>query len=224
MSSSPEAATVDAADAAARAAFDFAQLAPPAPSERPPSVHEASSLAAAILARAEADAARVREEARSSGFAEGFATGQAEARAQLEPAAAALGDALAGVRDLRERSADAVERHAVDLAIQIAEKVLAGTLAIEPDRVLDVVRGSLHAIIEREQVVVQVNPDDLELVRATATDLAASLGGMEHLEIQQERRVPRGGALVRTSLGEVDARISTKLEKARAVVEAELGA
>src|SRR5436305_2394067 len=130
MSSSPSAAP-DAAEAAARAAFDFAQLTPPPQSERPPSVQEASSRAAAILARAEADAARVREEARSSGFAEGFAAGQAEARAQLEPAAAALGEALAGVRELRERSADAVERHAVDLAIQIAEKVLAGALAVE---------------------------------------------------------------------------------------------
>src|SRR5438270_11721713 len=144
MSSSPD-AVASAADAAARAAFDFAQLTPPPASERPPSLDEASARAAAIVARAEAEAARVREEARSAGFAEGFAAGQAEARAQLEPGAAAIGEALAGVRELRERSADAVERHAVDLAIQIAEKVLAGALAVEPERVLDVVRGSLPA-------------------------------------------------------------------------------
>jgi flagellar biosynthesis/type III secretory pathway protein FliH len=165
----------------------------------------------------------VREEARSAGFAEGYAAGQAEARAQLEPAATAIGEALTGLRELHARAADSVERHAVDLAIQVAEKVVAGALEVGPERVLDVVRGALHAIVERERVVVLVNPDDLELVRASADDLAGSLGGMEALEIQQERRVPRGGALLRTAVGEVDARISTKLEKARTVIEAELG-
>jgi len=215
MNSSPE--------AAARAAFDFAQLTPSPESERAPRLDEAVSHAQAIVAQAEADAARVRDEARSAGFQEGFAAGQAEARVQLEPAASALSEALAALRDLQARSADTVERHAVDLAVRIAEKVLAGALEVEPERVLDVVSGALHAIVERERVVVQVNPDDLELVRASVDDISRSLGGIDHLDVQQERRVPRGGALLRTAVGEVDARISTKLEKARAVIEAELG-
>ena len=41
--------------------------------------------------------------------------------------------------------------------------------------------------------------------------------------MQAERRVARGGAIVRTPDGEVDARVETKLERAREVVEAALG-
>ena len=67
-----------------------------------------------------------------------------------------------------------------------------------------------------------VNPDDLELVRETAGTLLAELGGMEHLEIQSDRRVPRGGTVVRTAEGEVDATIETKLARAREVLEREL--
>jgi flagellar biosynthesis/type III secretory pathway protein FliH len=60
-------------------------------------------------------------------------------------------------------------------------------------------------------------------MRSSVADVAGSLGGIEHLEVQEERRVGRGGAIVRTALGEVDARIETKLERVRAVVEQELG-
>ena len=100
------------------------------------------------------------------------------------------------------------------LAMHMAEKVVAGAIAAEPERLLDVVRGALRTIVERERVVVLVHPDDLGLMRDGMAELTGSLGGMEHLEVQEERRVGRGGAILRTSFGEVDARVETKLERA----------
>ena len=104
--------------------------------------------------------------------------------------------------------------------MRIAEKVVAGSVDVEPARLLDVVRGALRTIVERERVVVLVHPDDLDLLRDGLAELTGSLGGIEHLEVQEERRVARGGAILRTSFGEVDSRIETKLARAReAVVE-----
>jgi flagellar biosynthesis/type III secretory pathway protein FliH len=60
-------------------------------------------------------------------------------------------------------------------------------------------------------------------VNEAMTEIAGSLGGIEHVDVQEERRVPRGGAVVRTTVGELDARIATKLERAREAVEAQLG-
>jgi flagellar assembly protein FliH len=70
---------------------------------------------------------------------------------------------------------------------------------------------------------VLVHPDDLDVVRAAADGLAAELGGIEHCEVQAERRLARGGAVVRTDEGQVDASIETQLTRARELVEAELG-
>jgi flagellar biosynthesis/type III secretory pathway protein FliH len=210
--------------AAPGAAFDFEQLAPPAPDQqRIPSMGEAASQARKIVAAAEAEAERIRTEAAQQGHAAGFEAGRAEARADLAPVVAAVSEAVEQLRDKQEHAADAVERQAVVLAVEIAEKVVAGAIAVEPERVLDVVRGALRAIVERERLVIQVNPDDLGLVTEGMEELAGSLGGIEHVDVQEERRVPRGGATVRTSVGEVDARISTKLERAREAVEAQLG-
>jgi flagellar assembly protein FliH len=106
--------------------------------------------------------------------------------------------------------------------MRVAEKVVAGTIEAQPERLLDVVRGALRTLVERERVVVLVHPDDLGLMRDGVAELTASLGGMEHLEVQEERRVGRGGAILRTNFGEVDSRLHTKLERAREAIEKEL--
>ena len=88
---------------------------------------------------------------------------------------------------------------------------------------LDVVRGALRAVVERERLVIQVNPEDLEIVREGIDELRGSLGGIGHIDVQEERRVQRGGALIRTSVGEIDANIRAKLDRAREAVVKELG-
>ena len=100
--------------------------------------------------------------------------------------------------------------------------MLGGAIAVDPELVLEAVRGALRGIVERERVTVLVHPEDLELVRDAMDDVRASLGGIEHCEVQAERRVSRGGAVVRTPEGDVDARTETKLVRAREVVEAAL--
>jgi flagellar assembly protein FliH len=182
-------------------------------------------LAVVESARAEADA--IREAARAEGFAagqaEGFAAAQAMAQAQLAPAVQALGTAAEALAAERGALAEQVESRAVELALELAEKVVAGAIAAQPERVLDVVRGALRAVVERERLVIQVNPEDLEIVREGLDELAGALGGIEHVEVQEERRVQRGGAVIRTAVGEVDAKIRTKLDRAREAVLEGLG-
>src|SRR4051794_31824044 len=117
MSSSPSAAP--------GAAFDFEQL-DGTPRQRPPSLHDAATRARSIVAAAEAEADRIRAEAAQHGYAEGFEAGRAEARIDLGPALQALSEAVEAVRDYQAQSAGTVEREAVALAIEIAEKVVAG--------------------------------------------------------------------------------------------------
>ena len=196
--------------------FDFEALEPPAP---PVLAEDAADAVMETLAQARADAEQLREDAR----AEGFAAGRAEAMVSLEPALAALAEAVSGVHAAQIEASERLERQAVDLGLALAEKVLAGVLNLEPERVIESVRGALRGLVERERVTVLVNPDDLELVRGAMDDLRASLGGIEHCVVEAERRVRRGGCVVRTPDGDVDAGIDTKLARAREVIEQQIG-
>ena len=171
------------------------------------------------LAEAEAEAQTLRAAARADGLREG----REEALAALTPALEALAQAAEAVQIDQIARAERLEAHAVDLGLFLAEKVVGGAIAVKPELVVEAVRGALRGIVERERVTVLVHPDDLELVRDAMDGVRASLGGVEHCEVQAERRVSRGGAIVRTPDGDVDARVETKLQRAREVVEAAIG-
>ena len=205
------------------AAFSFDQLPPePAGARITSASADPRAMAEDFMAAARAEADDLRHTARQQGYEEGYQAGIAAAREELAPAATAMAHALAEAQQLRAEAADQVEARAVELSLRLAEKVLAGTLEVQPERVVDVVRGALRCLVDRERVTVQVNTLDLELVRDAVEPIASTLGGIDNIDVQEDRRVARGGALVRSAAGEVDATIETKLARAREVLESEL--
>lgn len=67
-----------------------------------------------------------------------------------------------------------------------------------------------------------VNPQDLELLTGAVESLKAELGGIEHIDVQADRRVTRGGAIAQTAFGEIDTTVTAQLQAAREIVEAAL--
>ena len=173
-----------------------------------------------VLAEARAEAEQLREAAR----AEGFAAGRAEALDALEPALAAL-DAGRRRRPRRSRlaAAEQLERRAVELGLALAQKVVGGALEVEPERVLEAVTARCAGSSSASASPCSSTRTTSRSCARRWTSMRASLGGIEHCVVQAERRVGRGGCIVRTPVGDVDARVETKLERAGEVVAAALG-
>jgi flagellar biosynthesis/type III secretory pathway protein FliH len=207
--------------------FSFEVLEPlaalPAPGATAPQAAPAALTPDEELAVARAEAEQLRRAAREQGFQEGFASGHAQALEEAAAGAAALAQAGIALQAEAAAAATRLEDEAVRLALSLAEKIVAGALAVAPELVVDAVRHALRGVVERERVTVLVHPADLDLVQEAMGAIRRELGGMEHVEVQAERRVQAGGAVVRHAAGEIDARIETKLERAREVVQAELG-
>lgn len=178
-------------------------------------LEEASPLAreqalAAAQARAETAAAEALAQARE----EGFAAGLADAEEHLAPLRTALAEAVRELERQVEQAAAETERQAVELAIALAEKILHVALDADPALVVSVVTGALRRVASRESIVLDVNPADVEIVRAAADQIQSELGNVPHLEVAGERRVGRGGCVVRTIEGEIDARLDQQLGRA----------
>ncbi|HVY97624.1 MAG TPA: FliH/SctL family protein [Solirubrobacterales bacterium] len=171
-----------------------------------------------VVAEAEDERRAALEAAREEGFAAGLDAG----RAEVGPAAQALAAAAAELGAERARSAGAAEEAAAELALQVAEKVLGAALEVRPELVLEVTRGALRRLSEPVAATLLVNPEDAERVREALAALSAEHGA--ELTVREERRVDRGGCLIRTDVGEVDARIGAQLERAAEIVREELGA
>lgn len=193
--------------------YAFAQL------DAPVAINEVSD----ALAEAQRQAQELREAGRAEGYATGHAAGLAAAREEARPALDALAAAGAELAALRAQLIAELERDAVAFAFDLAEQVLAGAIAVAPERVLDVARHALRHLSDRRRVTLIVHPEDLALLTAAVPELEAQLGGIEHLGVQADRRVHRGGAIARTGEGEIDAGISAQLARARELVADALG-
>jgi flagellar assembly protein FliH len=196
----------------------FERSAPPPPPDSP----------ARLLADATAEAEAIRERARVEGEAAGRRDGRAAGLAQARAGAQALVQAREELQRVTEQHALALERDAIELALALAAKILAGALEAQPRRVLDVLAGALRRVADRRRVTILVNPADLELVQEALADESSGhgrqtrAGGVEQYELQGDRRVGAGGAVVRTQESEVDATILTQLDRVREIIRDEL--
>ena len=117
---------------------------------------------------------------------------------------ASLNQALPQVR--AEMEVDLVE-----LALAVAQRLVAG-LPISHELVEAVVREALSQVQEANEITVLLHAEDLELLqRADAAVLSSPKDG--HLpRFQASPEVTRGGCVVRTRFGSLDARRETKCE------------
>lgn len=175
-----------------------------------------ATLAAGTRASAasETEAAQITAQAYQQGLEEGRAIARQESQAKLEELDR-RGDEMEAERRL---FFDKVEPELARLAVGIAEKVIAKELETNPEIVIGLVRNAMKRMREREMLRVRLNPEDLPLVKAAREDLIAEVNGVNKLDLQEDRRVARGGCMVESSNGILDATIKTQLEKLEEVI------
>ncbi|HZZ00076.1 MAG TPA: FliH/SctL family protein [Candidatus Baltobacteraceae bacterium] len=177
-------------------------------------LRDAAARAKEMVERANARVEDIESQARSRAHDEGVTTGRAAGYAELEEDVAAIHELIDNARAQRNVVIETAEPELVRLAMAVAERVVYDHVAIDPNVVLENVRHALTRIVGREIVTMRVNPADAEILRKHREGTAAS-NDVEHLRIVEDQRVDRGGVVVETDAGTIDAKISTQLREAR---------
>jgi flagellar assembly protein FliH len=114
----------------------------------------------------------------------------------------------------RHKIIEGAEPEIVRLSVTIAERILTQHVALEPNTVLEMTRSAIARLVSRETVTVRVNPADLEVMREHREQLMA-MNDIDNLRIIEDQRVDRGGVLLETDAGTIDAKVSTQLREVR---------
>ncbi|MBN1826866.1 MAG: hypothetical protein JW958_11425 [Candidatus Eisenbacteria bacterium] len=162
--------------------------------------------------KASLDEMRERLERREREHAEELTRARAEGehavREAVEKFAGAAKDLMAQREDLFLASEETVVR----LAVAVARRIVGDAVQVDEALVLETVRRALRLVTEKESVVLRVNPEDLKIVREHGSDWLAILEGTRSLEIVEDGRVRRGGCLVETEAGNVEAQLEKQLQ------------
>jgi flagellar assembly protein FliH len=118
------------------------------------------------------------------------------------------------------RLAKETEGALIELALEAAKKVVANA-PISRESVEAVVQEALSQLEDKAEITVQLNPDDLALLRKHNSPILEGLSDTGPVRFTSATEVTRGGCLVHTRFGLLDARRETKLEQLRQSLAAE---
>lgn len=162
--------------------------------------------AAEIIAAAEADAARIREEAKAAfeaekkrGYEKGVSDGKMEiAMLKLEQ----VDSSVAFMESVEQKMADVVMNSLRSFVVEVGDKEL----------VVQIVRKTMNAVIRTQrQVVLKVPADLVETVRARIAEFRLAYPTVETFDVVEDPRLKGASCVLETEAGVADASVETQL-------------
>lgn len=186
----------------------------------------ARAWARAVLERARQQARALEEAAREQGFRAGYEAGRQEGRQEAAREVAArlaelVRQAEAMVEEARQRRDRALamaEEDVVKLALAVAERVVRREVASGPEVTAEVLRSVLREMPAAAggRVVVRLHPDEHRLLAEAWGGAVPGQGGGLQVEWRADPAVERGGCVVETEMGTIDAGLETRLAEVAA--------
>lgn len=104
-----------------------------------------------------------------------------------------------------------LEKHVIMLAAEAAIKLTAG-IPISADMVEAYVAEAMNHVEQDTEVTIILSPDDLALLEQHQSSLLNRAGAYPVIRFRPDPKMSRGGCLIETKFGELDARRETKIE------------
>jgi flagellar assembly protein FliH len=171
---------------------------------------EAQHVAAQIMKEAEEQAVAVRERAYQEGFNEGLKEGRRRAEEAMSKMLQNTKEILREAEAERAAIMNSTEREIVELVLETAKRVVAAELKVNPDVVVAITKEALTLVRDRPHMLVQVHPDDLETCNQARQQLEALVPDGGALRILPDIRIERGGCVIDTGQGVVDATFGSR--------------
>ena len=162
-------------------------------------------------------------ERENAAYERGRHEGESALREQLIAQRNEMAALLNGVIDSLQKTVPQLvhetESALIQLTLESAQKIVAG-LPINAKLVESVVREALQQVEDTAEVVIQLHPDDLALLQKHKSDVLKPPPNSKPLQFSSSAEVTRGGCLLRTRFGVIDARRETKLDQLREALAA----
>lgn len=176
-------------------------------------------------AAADKDRAEGFERGRAEGYKAGHVAGAAEGRtaadretreaaqAQLQSVVSTLTTLVNSIESRKHTLVDGARRDLIHLATRIAEVVVGREISKSPQTVRSLVTRAVELVASKSDLELRVHPDDVAAVEGLFPDLARRWRDFKVTRVIGDASVGRGGCVLRTTDGEIDAQVATVFEE-----------
>jgi len=148
----------------------------------------------------------------TEGFKKGEKAGSESERKRLRNIFDTFDKAITELGELREDLYLNAERGAVELALAIAEKVVSHEVSVNKETLLGVLKEALEKIIDQEKIKIRINKLDLQFINKSGYQISGLTDNIKDVIIEGDDTISRGGCVIETGFGSIDARIESQLE------------
>jgi flagellar biosynthesis/type III secretory pathway protein FliH len=161
----------------------------------------------------------IEREAFSKGYGQGERAGEKAAAAKTEAMLQRLSATIDEIGSLRTGVMRRAERELVRLALAMAERILCREIDADRELLLVMARVAVERLGENAVATIHLNPYDFEAAIARREPDPGKA-----VEIIADANIPRGGCLVKSAFGTIDASINSQIrELSRALLGADTG-
>jgi flagellar assembly protein FliH len=163
----------------------------------------------------QAQLAALERDAFTKGYAQGERAGLEAGGKRAEAMLRRLAQTLEELSGLRDNMVRQTERELVQLAVAIARRVLQREITVDPELTAALAHIALERLGGASPATVRLHPDDYAIVMSGQV---APLNGRQ-VEIRADPAVARGGCLVESEFGFINASVDAQVDEiARAVL------
>jgi flagellar assembly protein FliH len=153
----------------------------------------------------------VEREAYQRGFTQGEKAGQALGEQKLGPVLRSFSRMTEEIASLHQALLSQNERFILQMGFLAAAEILHSEVTSRDDVVLSNVRASLEKVVRGSRMCLRVSPHDYKLVEAHLPELLSVLASQEGFSLEADAEILRGGCVLSTEAGDIDAQIDTQL-------------
>lgn len=174
-------------------------------------LRKAQEEAASIVEDAQSQKQKISDDAYKTGFDEGQEKGYAEGNMEAQRLIDRLHVMLERIMDKRQEILEGTEQQIVELVLLMTRKVVKVISENQRNVVMSNVLQALRKVRGRGEVTVRVNMADVKLTTDHTKDFMSAVEGIKNITVVEDSSIDRGGCIVETDFGAIDARISSQL-------------
>ncbi len=164
--------------------------------------------------------ARMEQEAYQKGFAQGQKDGLDLEKSKLEEMGKQYEALLAELRDLKVHIFNDSEGEMLELVKAITKKIIGEEIKTEDGVILHTIKTAAKFLTDKRKVRIIINPDDMEEVKRMLPDLSRLTKG-GNFQLTEDPSVAKGGCMLETGFGRVNATIDDQLDEIIKVIDKE---
>ena len=176
-------------------------------------IEKAKAQAAQIIADAQAQSGKTESEAYQKGFDQGHEEGYQKGEAEVSRLVERMHKILEAVMQRREEILQETESQIVELVILMTRKVIKILSENQKNIIMANTLAALKKVKTRGTVTLRVNIEDVKLTSAHADEFIQHVENVQGITVLEDSAVEKGGCIVETDFGAIDARISSQLSE-----------